>query len=82
MQQDAEPVPVYRRQVAVQHDHVVAIHEPLLQSGLAVVCEVRRDPAVAQTVSDVLRQFDVILGHEYAHADIVHHDTSQRHHRG
>ncbi len=74
MQRDAEPVAVHRRQVAVQHDHVVAVHEPLLQSGLAVVCEVRRDPAVAQTVSDVLGKFDVILDHKHAHADIVHQD--------
>ena len=72
-QRHADRVAVHARQVAVEHDHVVAVDEALLQRGRPVIGEVGRDPAVAQPLGDVVGELDVILDHQYAHADIVHH---------
>ena len=66
-ERQADGVAVDLRQIAVEHDHVVAVDAPLLQGDGTVVGDVGRDPAVTQPVGDVVRQLDVILHNQHAH---------------
>ena len=79
-QRHADRVAVHRRDIAVEHHHVVAVYAALLQRRRPVVREVGGEPAIAQPLRDVAGELDVILDHQHAHMDIVLHDGSQHHH--
>jgi hypothetical protein len=67
-------------EVPVEHHHVVPGHQRLLDRDAPVICDIGRDPPVAQAVGDVVRQLPMVFDDENAHTDIVHQPASQRHH--
>ena len=74
-QADTHGVAVNARKIAVQDDHVVVVHQALLQRCRPVIREIGRDAAVAQSLGDVAGQLHVILDHQDAHTDILNHPT-------
>ena len=63
----AHVVAVQSRQVAVEHEHVVAHHARLDQRVGAVGGQVDRHPLAAQAARDRLGQPLLVLGDQYAH---------------
>jgi hypothetical protein len=72
---------VHLGDVAVEHDHVVAVEQRLLERDRAVVGDIGRDPAISQAIGDVVGEIDVILDHQHAHAQMVNQARSQHHYK-
>ena len=73
--------PWMRGRSRVQDDDVVGVQQRLLDSGRAVVGDVRADALIAQAVGDVIGQFGLILDHEHRTAAIVHQAGSHGYHK-
>ena len=63
----ADLVAVDLRQVAVEHDHVVALARHVTESVLAVEGDIDRHPFAAQADGDRGRELSVILDDEHPH---------------
>ena len=66
------------RQISVQDNHVVLIHECLFQTHGTVVGDVGREPLVPQPVGDVAGQRDLVFDDEHAHRIMLPEHALQR----
>ena len=67
-------------QIAIENDHVVVVEQCLLHAGGPVVRDIRPEPAITQSLADVVGQLDLVLHDEHPHRTILPQAPSHRGH--